>query len=183
MFERTNDTDTYTIPEQTFTAGNFTIGKVYTILTVGNTDYTLIGSASNDVGTSFTATGVGTGNGTATNKDEFTGDNTTTAFTANSDIENKIVLVGGEVQYLNSDYTVSGATVTFTSPPTTGASIQIKTGPDWKLISTITGTASTEFGYAVDCDESGNNIVIGAPGENTTYNNDCLLYTSPSPRD
>ncbi len=176
VFERTNDTDTYTIPEQTFTAGNFTIGKVYTIVTVGNTDYTLIGSASNDVGTSFTATGVGTGNGTATNKDEFTGDNTTTAFTANSDIENKIVLVGGEVQYLNSDYTVSGATVTFTSPPTTGASIQIKTGPDWKLISTITGTASTEFGYAVDCDESGNNIVIGAPGENTTYNNEGAVY-------
>ena len=81
----------------------------------------------------------------------------------NADIENKIVLVGGEVQYLNSDYTVSGATVTFTSPPTTGALIQIKTGQDWKLIPTITGTASTEFGYAVDCDESGNNIIIGAP--------------------
>ena len=44
VFESTNDTDTYTIPEQTFTAGNFTIGKVYTIVSVGTTDYTAIGS-------------------------------------------------------------------------------------------------------------------------------------------
>ena len=78
VFERTNDTDTFTIPEQTFTAGNFTIGKVYTIVSVGTTDFTAIGPNGNDIGTSFTATGVGTGNGTASNKDQFTGDGSET---------------------------------------------------------------------------------------------------------
>jgi hypothetical protein len=49
----------------TLTAGSFVIGNVYKILTVGTTNFTLIGAASNAVGTIFTATGVGTGTGTA----------------------------------------------------------------------------------------------------------------------
>lgn len=47
------------------TAGNFVVGKQYLIVSVGTTNYTLIGSANNDIGTTFTATGVGTGTGTA----------------------------------------------------------------------------------------------------------------------
>jgi len=50
----------------TVTAGSFAVGTEYTILTVGTTNYTLIGAASNTVGVVFTATGVGTGDGTAT---------------------------------------------------------------------------------------------------------------------
>ena len=46
-------------------AGTFVNGKVYEIVTVGTTDFTLIGAASNTVGVQFTATGVGTGDGTA----------------------------------------------------------------------------------------------------------------------
>ena len=46
-------------------AGNFVIDTVYTIKTVGDTDFTLIGAADNNVGTEFTATGAGTGTGTA----------------------------------------------------------------------------------------------------------------------
>jgi len=41
-------------------------GATCTILTVGTTDFTLIGAASNTVGVSFTATGAGTGTGTVT---------------------------------------------------------------------------------------------------------------------
>lgn len=51
--------------EEVVTAGDFVIGKNYTILTVGTTDFTLIGAATNTVGESFDATGVGTGDGTA----------------------------------------------------------------------------------------------------------------------
>jgi len=47
------------------TAGEFTVGKEYAITTVGSTDFTLIGAASNTVGVEFTATGVGAGTGTA----------------------------------------------------------------------------------------------------------------------
>lgn len=41
-------------------------GYTYTILSVGNTNWTLVGAASNTVGVTFVASGVGTGSGTAT---------------------------------------------------------------------------------------------------------------------
>lgn len=47
------------------TAGAFIIGQQYIIETIGTTDFTLIGAASNTVGLSFIATGVGSGSGTA----------------------------------------------------------------------------------------------------------------------
>jgi hypothetical protein len=47
------------------TAGSFTARRPYRILTVGTTDYTLIGASANTVGVEFTATGVGSGTGTA----------------------------------------------------------------------------------------------------------------------
>jgi len=46
-------------------AGNFASGQSYTIVTVGTTDFTAIGAANNTIGTVFTATGPGTGTGTA----------------------------------------------------------------------------------------------------------------------
>ena len=49
----------------TFNAGSFVIGQIYKILTLGTTDFTLIGATSNIVGTIFTATGIGQGTGTA----------------------------------------------------------------------------------------------------------------------
>ena len=47
------------------TAGSFTVGKSYTIRSIGTTDYTLIGAVANTVGVLFTATGVGSGTGVA----------------------------------------------------------------------------------------------------------------------
>lgn len=47
------------------TAGAFTIGNKYTIVSVGTTDFTLIGASANTIGVQFTATGAGTGTGTA----------------------------------------------------------------------------------------------------------------------
>jgi hypothetical protein len=49
----------------TVTSGSFVIGTTYTILTIGTTDFTLIGASANTVGVIFTATGVGLGTGTA----------------------------------------------------------------------------------------------------------------------
>ena len=48
-----------------YSAGSFVIGEQYKIVSVGSTDFTLIGASSNTVGTVFTATGGGTGSGTA----------------------------------------------------------------------------------------------------------------------
>ena len=49
----------------TVTAGSFVIGYKYTIVSVGTTNFTLIGASANTVGIVFTATGVGAGTGTA----------------------------------------------------------------------------------------------------------------------
>jgi hypothetical protein len=54
------------VQETAVTAGSFVTGTVYRILTVGTTDFTLIGAASNTVGVCFKATGAGSGTGTAT---------------------------------------------------------------------------------------------------------------------
>jgi hypothetical protein len=47
------------------TAGAFVVGREHIIQSIGTTDFTLIGAASNTVGLKFTPTGVGTGTGTA----------------------------------------------------------------------------------------------------------------------
>lgn len=47
------------------TAGSFIAGKIYRIVSIGTTDFTLIGATSNTIGTHFIATGVGSGTGTA----------------------------------------------------------------------------------------------------------------------
>lgn len=113
---------------------------------------------------------------TFTTTDSFTGDNTTTAFTTTANAEASIVTVDGVVQIQNEDVTVSGTTVTFTTAPSTSAEIRVKSGPDWQLKATINGSASTEFGFAVDTDATGNHIIIGAPAENTTYSNEGAVY-------
>lgn len=46
-------------------AGSFTVGQSYKIVTVGTTDFTLIGASANTIGVIFTATGVGSGTGVA----------------------------------------------------------------------------------------------------------------------
>jgi hypothetical protein len=59
------DLNRKTYSETPVTAGSFVVDTEYRIETVGTTDYTLIGAADNVIGTEFTATGVGTGDGTA----------------------------------------------------------------------------------------------------------------------
>jgi hypothetical protein len=49
----------------TVNAGSFVVGTRYVILTAGNTSFTAVGAANNTAGTSFVATGVGSGTGTA----------------------------------------------------------------------------------------------------------------------
>lgn len=50
----------------TVNADALVVGTIYRILTVGTTDFTLVGAASNTVGEVFTAIANGTGSGTVT---------------------------------------------------------------------------------------------------------------------
>ena len=49
----------------TVTAGNFVIGNTYLITSLGTTNFVSIGASTNSIGVYFTATGVGSGTGTA----------------------------------------------------------------------------------------------------------------------
>lgn len=61
-----NDADSIQYEQgYTATAGGFVTGDTYRIVTVGTTDFTLIGAASNTPGLHFIATGPGSGTGTA----------------------------------------------------------------------------------------------------------------------
>lgn len=61
-----NDADSIQYEQgYTVTAGGFVIGNTYRIVTVGTTDFTLIGATSNTPGLHFIATGAGSGTGTA----------------------------------------------------------------------------------------------------------------------
>ena len=51
---------------ESVTAGNFIVGRRYTIASVGSTNWVSIGAGSSTVGVTFTATGSGTGTGVAT---------------------------------------------------------------------------------------------------------------------
>lgn len=59
--------------------GAFWVGAQYRIVTVGTTDFTLIGAASNTVGLVFVATGAGAGTGTAVHLEGFYNLTTTSA--------------------------------------------------------------------------------------------------------
>lgn len=50
-------------------AGAFKVGVTYTIQSIGDTDFTLIGASANEVGVVFISTGVGIGTGTASAKE------------------------------------------------------------------------------------------------------------------
>lgn len=61
-----NDADSIMYEQgYTVTAGSFVVGKTYRIVSVGTTDFTLIGAVSNTPGLHFIATGTGSGTGTA----------------------------------------------------------------------------------------------------------------------
>ena len=89
-------------------AGSFVTGYVYIIVSAGNTDFTAIGSANNNVGTQFTATGAGSGTGTASHKLNYVTNGT----------ENVEVYVNGikQIQGSANDYVAtSGTSVNFVS--------------------------------------------------------------------
>ena len=89
----------------TVSAGSFVAGTIYTILTVGTTDFTAIGAPSNTVGVEFTATGVGSGTGTAV-----TNDNVclkTTQLGARSVITSNSILVRDRVVQLSQNATTA----------------------------------------------------------------------------
>lgn len=148
-------------PVQTSTviAGSFVIGATYTILTVGTTTWTLIGAASNTVGVTFVATGVGSGTGTATTKVPnryLKSDGTDTSFDYLNLSDTTTVTAGSFT--IGTAYTVKSlGTTNFVSVG--AASTAVVTGS--VATTTLTVTAVSSGSLAVDTYITGTNITTG----------------------
>ena len=130
-----------------YAAGSFIIGNSYIILSIGTTDFVDIGAASNSIGITFIATGVGLGTGTAS-----------------VELGNTMVFTAGNFTVGNS-YTIDflGST-DFT---TIGA---IMNAPGVTFVASGSGygsgTASLNIGFSV----GSNIILVGEPSDVDQYN-------------
>lgn len=113
----------------TVNAGSFAVGTIYTITTVGTTNFTLIGASANTVGVTFICTGAGTGTGTATKGNFYYGDRIVT-FDA-TDPTKVVSLTDGAG---NVDSKISG-----------NLYINLYTSTDAGVITNVTGTAPSTF--------------------------------------
>ena len=155
----------------TVTAGSFVVGETYTIASVGTTNFTLIGAASNTIGVTFVATGIGAGTGTAVFKYALS----TYLFTVNNIYSFSVTVQTLGVNVLqrpNIDYTYSAGILTFYNVPTVASSVGVTSQFYYELAGTITPTvavaAGARFGSSVQCSTDGRQVIIGC--SNATVN-------------
>lgn len=133
----------------TVNAGSFVIGNQYSILVVGSTDFTAIGASANTIGVIFTATGVGSGSGSATNIPtigKYLSSTGSTTYWATPDAGGGVSIVSAGSFVIGNTYTIyqlanAGAQTDFTAvgaaSNTPGVAF-VATG-----VGTGTGTATT----------------------------------------
>jgi hypothetical protein len=106
----------------TVNAGSFVVGNTYSILVVGTTSFTAIGASANTIGVIFTATGVGSGSGSATNiatVGQYLASNGTNAFWTNLQFGSTATVSAGSF-VIGNTYTIyelanAGAQTDFTA--------------------------------------------------------------------
>ena len=128
------------------TAGAFLVGTKYRIVTAGSTDFTLIGAADSNVGTVFTATGVGVGSGTAS-----------------VELDGAKVKGDGFYNYSDGLHTVAHYIDAFEG--TLAVEGALATDPveaDWVTLDTRTGTTGTPLTENVTYNFTGNFVWIRA---------------------
>ena len=166
----------------------FEIGKTYVIAEVGDTDFTLIGAASNTIGVSFTATGVVPGltaaipsGGSYTTGKAYgiflTLSNAGTSYLSTNTLTILGTNLGGTSP--SNDITVTittvgnGKNVVFTTAPINNLEIIfIQRENHYEFLDTLPlnseSAAGSGFGSSVVCNSDGSTIAVGA--ENTTVN-------------
>ncbi len=135
-------------------AGSFSAGTVYTIASIGTTDFTAVGASSNTVGLAFTANGVGAGTGSA-----FAGTGLGIAFgldlsppsltetaigTTTTVIRNNSVVFAGSASDTNALAAAHALTVSVDN----GAAVDVSftAAPLWSYTYTVDALADTQDG-------------------------------------
>ena len=185
------------------TAGSFTSGSEYTILSVGTTNWVAIGAPSNTVGTTFIATGAGSGTGTAlfetiielARYNSFqipaasatfnlasgtdAASNAVGLFTANN-IYSFSIKVNEDLWRPNIDYTFAGTTVTFVSARAPTDIVVVYAKGYFNYVNTITASglsAADRFGHSIACTTDGRQVLIGTPYSTYTDPDTSTTYT------
>jgi hypothetical protein len=133
----------------TVNAGSFVVGNQYSILVVGSTSFTAIGASANTVGVIFTATGVGSGSGSATNVptiNKYLASTGSTTYWATPDAGGGVSTVSAGSFVVGNTYTIyqlanAGSQTDFTAvgaASNTPGVVFVATG-----VGTGTGTATT----------------------------------------
>lgn len=159
-------------------ASEMIIGRGYTVYSTGSTDFTLYGAANSDVGVSFTATAIGTGNGTVAV--------TTDIITANAAVANTeyyivsagtsdFTTIGAADNNVGTIFTANGAatgtgTLVETADIVTGSTISDTSSVNYTILTlgtsdfTDIGAANNEVGLAFDSAVvgTGNSSVVAA---------------------
>ena len=145
----------------TLTAGNFIIGNSYTILTVGTTSFIAIGAANNNVGTVFTATGVGSGTGTATLNNQNVAEGYQSAYSNVVGANN--VSLGTNSLYTNSKTTTAGAFIVGSSYTilTAGTTDFTLIGAANSLVGTVFTATGVGSGTGTAAGNASNNTALG----------------------
>lgn len=121
-------------------------GNKYRILTVGSTDFTLVGADDNNIGTVFTATAVGTGSGTV-----------------NVEIDGAKVKGDGFFNYSDGLHTVAHYLLALDGTiEVQGALTDDPVESDWITLDTRTGTTGTPLTENATYNFTGNFVWIRA---------------------
>jgi hypothetical protein len=145
----------YVAPSGTANTTTVTSGKSYTIVTAGGTNYTSFGAANNNVGTAFTATSSGTGNGGAVSEN--------ISFTQAMTLDASGRLLIG----------TTSSTVYYNSTQTYTASAVLKTNVSNEITDLVLINGNNDFGSTLDfarTNTSSNDVRFGLIGGVPTSN-------------
>jgi len=175
-------------------AGSFLIGYDYYIVTIGTTNFTLIGAASNTVGELFTASGVGTGTGTAS-ANNISYNNTVIGYSTGGGIVsgNNNTIIGANVTGLAADLSnniiIADGDGNQRINILSNGNVGIGTAsPEYKLtvtggalvVSDSTGANSGRTFYSLNTTTTGSNYaaVLNAVGVGATANTGVYVNTT-----
>jgi hypothetical protein len=164
-------------------AGSFAAGAVYTIASIGTTDFTALGASSNTVGLSFTATGPGSGSGSA-----WTGSGVAVPFgldlnppalsetavnTSATVIRNSSIAFSGSAS--DTDALAAAHSLTVTVDGGAAADLAFTTAPNWIYTYAVDGATHAQDGI--------HSFVFTATdiaGKKTTVTRTILVDTTPA---
>ena len=108
--------------------------------------------------------------------DQHVGDGVKTSFGPNVDLTGKTIAIEGIVQIEGIDYTISSGDIVFTTPPALNDAITILDGLGFRYVGKIQGPNLTEFGTSIDVNNDGTTIIVGAPGEAISSDDEGAAY-------